>query len=158
MMSGRSSLPLSSHIGGVAASILRSGHEPGYTSAAKSSFDAARSMGSVAARSPASARVAPSDTSAPPAEKPMAPIFRVSADQSGARTHRADGALQVVERIAVDGVRGVWRAREAIVEHERRDAALVEEARDVVALVVGPQLAMTAARHHDHGHAGMLLR
>src|SRR6188508_1527673 len=79
--SGRSSLPHSSHIGGVSAVMFRSGQVPGYTSDAKSSFEETRSIGSRADASPPSARVDASATSCPPAEKPMAPIFRLSADQ-----------------------------------------------------------------------------
>ena len=64
-------------------------------------------------------------------------------------------ALEIVERVTFDGVRGVGRARQPVLEHEGRDAVLVEETRDVVPLVIRPQLAMAAARHHDDGHAGV---
>ena len=68
----------------------------------------------------------------------------------GAAAHEAEGALHVREGVVVHGVGGVGFAREAILEHKRGDAAFAEPAGDVVAFVVGPEFAMSAARRDDH--------
>ena len=58
--------------------------------------------------------------------------------------------MHVRECVVVHGIGGVGFVREAILEHKRRDAVLAEPAGNVVAFVVGPEFAMSAARRDDH--------
>ncbi len=67
--------------------------------------------------------------------------------------HQANALLDVRERVLLDLVRGVRRALESVVEDEGRDALLIEELRDVVTLVVGPQFTVTATGQDHHARA-----
>ena len=83
---------------------------------------------------------------------------RVHAPFAGAASHQTQRALQVREGVGLDLISRSVLAREAVLQDEAGNAVVREPGGDVVAFVIHPEFAVSAARADHHPGPGVFPR
>src|SRR6266851_1929954 len=80
--------------------------------------------------------------------------LRIKSPLQGAAAHQTDRTLDIGQRTSFDSVGRARFPRQAILQHESRHAVVAQPFRDVVAFVVHPEFAMSAARRDNNRRSG----
>ncbi len=84
--------------------------------------------------------------------------MRIQPPGDGAAAYQPNRALHIGKGVAFDRVGRAGRTGQPVLENECSHAMLAKEGGDVVALMVHPELGVTAAGNHDDRRSGRLLR